>query len=480
MWRPVLMIDGFIVFVLGLMMLLPAGALYYYSGRVDYIFLQSSFTAMFLGGALFLANIGDVKKITILQGYLIPVTCWFIAPLVCALPLYGNGDIKTVYDAVFEATSGITSTGSTILRNIEAQPKSVLLWRAMLNGLGGIGIIIFAVALTPFLGTGGTHLFSKENSDTEEKFLPKIRYIAKDIIFVYIFLSVLCAVLFKNAGMNWFDAVAFALSTMGTGGLSPKNNSIAFFDSPTIEAICAVFLLLSALPITYFVLILKRRTLASVTSNPQVNAFLKLVAGYILFISIFYAYDAEIPFLTAFRRAAFNIISAITTAGLASSDFISWGSWTVVVFLILFMHGGCTGSTTGSIKVFRWQVIGAFFKQYAVKALSPNQVAVMKTGDKVIGAEIVSSVFVLVFGFVFAIAIYTLIICFTGVDFVTALGAVIANVTNSGLGLTPATGPAGSFAGFTPFVKYLLASAMVLGRLEVVTVFVLLNKISRK
>ena len=142
MWRPVLMIDGFIVFVLGVMMLLPAGALYYYSGRVDYIFLQSSFTAMFLGGALFLANIGDVKKITILQGYLIPVTCWFVAPLVCALPLYGNGDIKTVYDAVFEATSGITSTGSTILRNIEAQPKSVLLWRAMLNGLGGIGIII--------------------------------------------------------------------------------------------------------------------------------------------------------------------------------------------------------------------------------------------------------------------------------------------------------------------------------------------------
>lgn len=480
MWRPVLMINGFIVFVLGLMMLLPAGALYYYSGRIDYIFLQSSFTAMFFGGALFLSNVGDIKKITIIQGYLIPVTCWFIAPLVCALPLYGNGDIKTIYDAVFEATSGITSTGSTILKDIEAQPKSVLLWRAMLNGLGGIGIVIFAVALTPFLGTGGTHLFSKENSDTEEKFLPKIRYIAKDIIVVYILFTILCAVLFKQAGMNWFDAMAFALSTMGTGGLSPKNTSIGYFDSPLIETICAVFLLISALPITYFVLIFKRRSWRTIVSNAQVNAFLKYVACYILFISVFYAFNAGIDFTTAFRRASFSIISAVTTAGLSSSDFISWGNWAVIVFLILFMHGGCTGSTTGSIKVFRWQVIAAFFKQYAVKALSPNQVTVMKTGDKIIGSEIVSSVFVLVFGFVFAITIYTLILCFSGVDFVTAIGAVVANVTNSGLGLTPATGPAGNFAGFTPFVKYILASAMVVGRLEVVTVFVLLNKMIRK
>ncbi len=477
MWRPILMINGFIVFVLGLMMLLPAGALYYYSGRIDYIFLQSSFIAMFFGGALFLANFGDIQKISILQGYLITVTCWLIAPLVCALPLYHNGDIQSLHDAIFEATSGITATGSTILTNAAGQPKSVLLWRAMLNGLGGIGIVIFAVALTPFLGTGGTHLFNKENSDTEEKFMPKIRYIAKDIIIVYITLNIICAFLFKFAGMNWFDAAAFTMSTVSTGGLTPKNNSIAFFNSPKIEVIAGVFMLLSALPFTYFILILKKRRFSTIISNPQVNTFLQLLAFYILFISAFYTYTADIPFTTALRRCAFNIISAVTTTGLASSDYVTWGSWTVIVFLMLFMHGGCTGSTTGSIKVFRWQVIAAFFKQYAVKALSPNQVAVMKTGDKVIGSEIVSSVFVLVFGFIFAIALFTLILCFNGIDFVTALGAVIANVTNSGLGVTAATGPSGSFAFFTPFIKYLLAFAMVLGRLEVVTFFVLLHKL---
>lgn len=477
MWRPVLMINGFIVFVLGLMMLLPAGALYYYSGKFDYIFLQSSFVAMFLGGALFLANFGDIQKISILQGYLITVTCWLIAPLVCALPLYQNGDIVSLHDAIFEASSGITATGSTILVNAEVQPKSVLLWRAMLNGLGGIGIVIFAVALTPFLGTGGMHIFNKENSDTEEKFMPKIRYIAKDIIFVYITLNIICAGLFKFAGMNWFDAVAFTLSTMGTGGLTPKNNSIAFFNSPEIETIAAIFMLISALPITYFILIFKKRSFSSIFSNAQVNTFLKLVLGYILFISAFYAYQAQIPFVTAFRRVAFNIVSAITTTGLASSDYLSWGNWAVIVFLLLFLHGGCTGSTTGSIKIFRWQVIGSFFKQYAVKALSPNQVAVMKTGDKVIGNDIVSSVFVLVFSFIFAILLFTLILCFAGIDFVTALGAVVANVTNSGLGLTSETGPMGSFALFSPAIKYLLAFAMVLGRLEVVTFFVLLHKL---
>lgn len=480
MWRPVLMINGFIMFVLGLMMLAPMGALYYYSGKFDYIFMQSSFIAMFFGGLLFLANFGEIQKISILQGYLITVTTWCIAPLVCALPLYHNGDISGIHDAVFEATSGITATGSTILRNIEAQPKSVLLWRAMLNGLGGIGIMIFAVALAPFLGTGGMHLFTKENSDTEEKFMPKIRYIAKDIIFVYIFLTVLCIVLLKSAGMNWFDATTFSFSAMGTGGLSPKNNSIAFFDSPKIEFIVGVFMFLSALPITYFILIFKKRSLHSIISNTQVNTFLKLIAAYILAVSIFYAYDASLPFTTAFRRVSFNIVSAITTTGLSSSDFISWGTWSVAIFLLLFLHGGCTGSTTGSIKIFRWQVIGAFFKQYATKSLSPNQVTVMKTGDKVIGGDIVFSVFALVLGFLFAIIFFTLIISLTGIDFVTALGAVVANVTNSGLGLTEATGPTGNFAGFTPFSKFLLSFAMVVGRLEVVTVFVLLNKLRHR
>lgn len=477
MWQPVLMINGFIVFILGALMLVPAAALKYYTGSFDAYFIQSGFFAMFVGGSLFLANYGRIKNISVLQGYLITVCCWFTAPLFCALPFLGNGDINTFSDALFEATSGLTTTGSTILSNIEGQPKSVLLWRALLHGVSGVGIVIFAVALMPFLGIGGTHIFNKENSDTEEKFLPKMRYIAKDIILTYILLNIICMFLLKWAGMNWFDAVCHALATLSTGGLSTKNNSIAYFNSATIETIIGTFMLLGSLPMTYFILIAKRRNFASVFGNQQVNAFLKFIFGFVLIISIFYAVTANIPFLTAFRRASFNMISAISTTGFSSYDFIQWGPWAVTVFLILFMAGGCTGSTSGSIKIFRWQVVLAFFKKSATTALSPNQVTAMKAGGKVIDDKIVSSVFVMVIGFVLAIILFTLIITMTGVDFTTSLGAVTCNIANAGLGLTEATGPLGNFAGFTPFVKYLLVVVMLLGRLEVVAVFVLLHKI---
>ena len=181
--------------------------------------------------------------------------------------------------------------------------------------------------------------------------------------------------------------------------------------------------------------------------------------------------------MKAFRYVSFNTISAITTTGLTSSDYISWGNWSVIVFLIFYVHGGCTGSTTGSIKIFRWQVIASYFKKNAIKSLSPNQVAVVKTGDKIIDDKIISSVFTLIFGFIFAIIFLTLVLCLSGVDFVTALGSVSACITNAGIGLTEQTGPSGNFSNFSDFVKYVLSFAMVLGRLEVVCVLILLSKI---
>ena len=477
MWQPVLMINGFFVFILGITMFIPAISLFYYTGTPDYIFIQSGITAMFIGGLLFFANFGKIEKISVIQGYLITVVCWFLLPFVCSMPLYNNGSITNYTDALFEATSGITATGATILNNVEGEPKSILLWRAMLNGMGGIGIVIFAVALIPFLGIGGMHLFSKENSDTEEKFLPKVRDIAKDIIITYVFFNMLCAILLNLAGMNKFDAIAYAMSTLGTGGLATKNTSVAFFDSTMIELIIGIFMIIGALPITYFILIFKRKNFTSIVSNGQVNTFLKMIIIYIVLLSSFYSFDANVSFYKALRYVSFNTISAITTTGLTSSNFISWGSWSFIVFLIFYMHGGCTGSTTGSIKIFRWQVIAAFFKKNSIKSLSPNQVAVMKIGDKLLNDNIVASVFVLVFGFIFAIVFLTLLLCLTGVDFATSIGSVTACVTNSGIGLTDATGPNGSFYAFSDFVKYILSFAMVLGRLEVVAVIVLFSKI---
>lgn len=477
MWQPVLMINGFIILVIGIMMFIPAFVLFYYTGVPDYTFIQSGIASIFIGGLLFLTNYGKIEKISVTQGYLITVVCWFLLPFVCSIPLYNNGGIVYYVDALFEATSGITATGATILSDVESKPLSILLWRAMLNGLGGIGIVIFAVALMPFLGIGGMHLFSKENSDTEEKFLPKVRDIAKDIIITYVLLNFICAFALNMAGMNKFDAITHAMSTLGTGGFSTKNTSIAFFDSSKIEFIIGIFMIIGALPITYIILAFKKHSFSYIISNAQVNTFLKLIAFYIVSLTIFYANYANIDYFKAFRYISFNVISAITTTGLTSSNFVLWGSWAFIVFLIFYMHGGCTGSTTGSIKIFRWQVISAFFKKNAVNSLSPHQVSVMKTGDKVINDSVVSSVFALVLSFILAIIFLTLVICFAGIDFKTAIGVVCACITNSGVGLTDATGPSGNFSLFNDFIKYVLSFAMVLGRLEVISVLVLFSKI---
>ena len=471
------MINGFIVFVLGIMMFIPSFSMFYYTKTLDYVFIESGIASIFLGGLMFLSNYGKIEKISVLQGYLITVVCWFLMPFICSLPMYNNGSMNSFVDALFEATSGITATGATIIKNVEAEPKSILLWRAMLNGLGGIGIVIFAVALLPFLRIGGMDLFNKENSDTEDKFLPRVRDVAKDIIFMYLFLNIICTTLLYLAGMDMFDAVVHAISTLGTGGFSTKNNSIEYFNSTKIELIIGIGMIIGALPITYFILAFKRRSFSFLTSNPQVNTFLKLIFFYTLGLSIFYTVKYDADFFKSFRYISFNTISAITTTGLTSYNFLNFGNWAVIVFLLFYLHGGCTGSTTGSIKIFRWQVVGGFFKKNAIKALSPNQVVVMKTGDKLIEDNIISSVFALVLGFIFAIFFITLIVCLTGVDFQTSIGAVTACVTNSGIGLTEATGPRGNFAEFSSFVKYLLSFAMILGRLEVISIVVLLFKI---
>ena len=477
MWHPILMINGYIIAILGLMMFIPAVVMKYITGEFDFIFIQSGLISMFIGGSLFIANYSKIKNISILQGFLITISCWYIAPLICAIPFYNNGDITTITDAIFEATSGITTTGASIIKNIEAQPKSVLLWRAMLNSIGGIGIVIFAVALMPFLGIGGMNIFKKENSDTEEKFLPKIRDIAKDIILVYVVLNVICAALLKEFGMNWFDAVAHALSTVCTGGFSTKNNSIASFNSNEIELIIVLFMIMGSLPLTYFVLLFKERKFSFIASNPQVNLLLKIIVIYVLSFSLFFSLTKNVPFVESFRIIGFNFVSAITSTGFTSSNYITWGVWAPIIIAVLTLHGGCTGSTSGSIKIFRWQVVFAFLKKHTTNALSPNQATVIKTGDKVVGNDIVASVFVLVMSFLLAICFFMIILCLCGVDLVTSLGAVLGAITSFGPGLTEATGPAGNYASFSPFIKYVLAFVMVLGRLEVVTVITLLTKI---
>ena len=356
MWQPVLMISGYFISVLGLAMLVPAAVDIYVTGVNWSYFITSSIISVFIGLSLFLANNNKIKNISLQQAYLLTAISWFSVTLLAAIPfiLYGIPHA----DAVFEAASGISTTGATIFGNVEALPQSILLWRALLNGLGGVGIVIFAIAMLPFLGIGGMQIFQRENSDVNEKFMPKISYIAKRIIIVYVTLIGLCMLALKTAGMGWFDAVCHSMSTIATGGLSTKNTSIGAFHSPSIEWIITLFMFLGAIPLTFYHSLLATRNIHSIRSS-QVIVFAKVLGFYIIGVTLWLWWGGVYGFWTALRQAAFNVTSIVTSTGFTSSDYLKWGIFSGTLFIVFALTGGCTGSTSGSIKIYRWQVVFA-------------------------------------------------------------------------------------------------------------------------
>ena len=436
MWQPVLMINGYLISVLGVAMLFPAIIDMFYTGASWSPFITSSMVTLFIGISLFLGNKTKIEKITLQQGYLLTTISWVSLTLLAALPFMLFGVVPGFADALFEAMSGLSTTGATAIKDLEVLPKSILLWRSMLNGLGGIGIVIFAVALLPFLGIGGMQIFQRENSDLNDKFMPKFNYIAKRILIVYFFLLFACAVCLWLAGMSIFEALNYAMSSIATGGFATKNASVGYYDSVSIEMILTLFMYLGALPMTFYILLVQKREIHSLRST-QVVAFTKILFFYILFTAIWLTYDDVYEnFWQSLRYATFNIVSIVTTTGYVSTDYMKWGPLAGTLFIIFAMTGGCTGSTS----------------------------------------SIVSSVFVFLSAFMGTLVVLTVLVAMTGLDFETAFSAVVACITNSGPGIGPIVGPAGTFAPLSDFAKYMLVLAMLLGRLEVLTVLVIFTK----
>lgn len=473
MWQPVLMICGYFISVLGIAMLFPA-AIDIYDTDVNWsIFISSAIVAMFIGLSLFLANRGKIKDISIQQAYLITVLSWVSVTILAALPFLFYGERWS--DALFEAASGISTTGASIYANVEALPRSILLWRALLNGLGGVGIVIFAIAMLPFLGIGGMQIFQRENSDVNEKFMPKISYIAKRIIVVYVVLILACILSLKAVGMGLFDAICHALSTVSTGGLSTKNNSIAYFNSAAIEWIITLFMFFGALPLTWYHSLLFTKNNHSLRST-QVVAFIKILTIYIVLMSVWLIWRGVYAPFEAVRYAAFNVTSIVTSTGFSSANWLSWGAFAATAFVIFALTGGCSGSTSGGVKIFRWQVVIAQLRKTFITTTEPNRLMPLKIGGTVISAEVANSIFVFFIAYAFSVAMISSVIAITGVDFVTAFGATISCITNSGPGISQNIGPDGNFAGLSDMVKAVLAFTMLLGRLEVLTIWALFSK----
>ena len=454
-------------------MLIPAGYDVVVAGLEWSPFISTAMIAIFFGFSLFLSNYTKIERITLKQGYLVTAVSWVSVCLFSAIPFWFHGSVSSITDAVFEATSGITGTGATIMNDVESLPQSVLLWRSLLNYIGGLGIVIFAVALLPFLGIGGMQIFQHENSDSNDKFMPKFSYIAKRIVFVYLFLTLLATGTLFVCGMGWFDAVNHAMSAIGTGGFSTKNNSIAAFNSFPIEFATTIFMLVGALPMTFYILLYRR---ANPDKNKQVRVFLKLVAAYTLLLGMYLYATSDFSLWRALRYSSFTVTAIVTTTGLAACDYTTWGVWVTAVILYLSLTGGCTGSTTGSIKIFRWQAIYAFLRKYLLSAIEPNRVIPMKIGNVNMPEKATMSVFVYVFSFLISLVVMTVIVSACGVDLRTSLAAVTACITNVGVGSIDLIGPSGNYAFFSDTVKSLLCFAMLLGRLEIITILVVFSK----
>ncbi len=475
MWQPVLMINGFILSILGVSMICPAIVDIYDNNTNWSPFITSMLVTMFIGLSLFLSNRVKIANISLRQGYLVTATCWISVSLFASIPFVISGSIVDIASAIFESVSGVTGTGATILTDIEAEPRSILLWRSMLNGLGGIGIVIFAIAMLPFLGVGGMQIFARENANANDKLMPKFIDMAKWIMLVYIGLVVLCMLLLYFCGMGKFDALNHAISAVATAGFSTKNNSIAYFNNKIIELVLATFMLLGALPMTFYIMLLKKKELDPFHIG-QIKYFLKTIITLSFFVALWLSIQSNMNFFTALRYSTFNIISVITTTGMGSTDFLDWGIWTAVFFTLLSMHGGCIGSTTGSIKVMRWQVLKSYFHKMLISAIEPNRVVPIKVGEVSVSESVISSVFLYVFLFIISIAGTAVILNFIGYDFTTSVSAAIASVTNTGPGITTSIGVMGNYAFFSTTAKYILCFAMILGRLEIITILVAFTK----
>ena len=467
------MICGLSVAFFGIVMLIPAIIDYISNEQTYIVFVGSAAICLYFGLSTFFASQTELKAISIKQALLFTVLIWIFTVLACSLPFYIYVFPNSFTDAFFESMSGLTTTGSTVIVGLDDMPKSILLWRSIINGVGGFGIIVLAIAIFPFMKIGGMQIFQMESSDNFGKITPQIAKMAKLIILTYFVLVILCALSLIIAGMDFFDAICHALCTIATGGFSTKDSSIGYYNNVYYEIILSLFMISGAVPFTYFIRIWQKNKETRSAQNYQIICFLKIILFFVSAVTMWLFFTKQFSFTTSLRHASFNVISILSTTGFASQDYNLWGTFPISVFFIFPLMGGCSGSTSGSIKIFRWQIVLKYFKQSLVKIFMPHKVLQINYGNINYSIDIVSSVMMFIIIYIFFLFLFTIILSLTGLDFITSISAVLACLGNTGPGLGEIVGPSGNFATLSDVVKWTLSFAMLLGRLEIFTVFVL-------
>lgn len=472
-FHPILYVVGALLCILGLGMVVPMLVDMAHHNPDWQVFLVCVATTSFFGGTLVLTNAGSAAlQLNIRQAFMLTTLSWLCMASFGALPIWLAHENISFADAFFESMSGITTTGATTLVGLDAMPPGILLWRSILNWLGGIGFILMAILLLPFLKVGGMHLFRMESSDKSEKALPRLQKIGKMTGYIYLFLTGLCAFCFWMAGMSGFDAVNHAMSSVATGGFSTHDASFGFFTTPAIHWIAIVFMILGALPFVVYVRWLYGDR-GALLNNGQIRTFLGILVVLTVAMTLWLTYNNVFPFFESLRHAAFNIVSLVTTTGFASSDYMLWGTLPVTLFFVMTFLGGCAGSTSGGIKIMRFQVMAEILNRHLHKLQQPNVVFPLRYEGRIISDDVAYSVMVFIFTFLLCLGGLTIALGFCGLDFLTALTGAATSLTNVGPGLGDIIGPAGNFSTIPESAKWILSFGMLLGRLELFTVLIL-------
>lgn len=473
-FRPIFFVNGILLLILAVSMMIPS-FVDLAAGNDDWkAFAAAQLVTAFVGFSLILTNRHDGFRMSLKETFILTNSSWILIALFASLP-FSFAQINLGFaQAFFESMSGLTTTGSTVIVGLDSSPPGLLLWRGMLQAFGGVGILIVALAILPMLQTGGMQIFKTQSFDIE-KVLPSAQKLAVSILGIYVLFNIAGTILLYLCGMTWLEAAVHTMTALSTGGFSTSDQSIGHFDSPLIEYMLIIFMLLGGLPFALYLKAATRGIRNALFTDSQVRCFLSIIAILSSIWIIHLCWSQNYNPLTALRHALFAVTTLITTTGFATADYTIWGPFSIAMAFFITFLGGCSGSTAGGIKTFRLQILWTLQSLQIKKLIEPHGLLRAHYNNRVLSPETALSVSVFFFAYILVYILSSLALALTGLDFTTAFSGAATAINNVGPGLGSIIGPAGNFSTIPDTALWILSFDMYLGRLELLTVLVLLS-----
>ena len=470
-YKTVFFTLGILQIILGISMIFPI-IIQIIFGELNSSFISASLITIIFGTLFLLSNLDQDKKLNLQHAFLLTALSWISVAIFGSLPFIFSDLNLSITDSFFESMSGITTTGSTIITDLNSTSKAILLWRAILQWLGGIGIIVMAITLMPIMNVGGMQLLKISSTDGSEKILPKTKEISIRLIIIYMALTFLCALFYKIFGMKFFDSLTHSMTTIATGGFSNYNDSIGHFNNFKIEMTSMIFVILGSIPFIAYIKYLSGTKNIFITDT-QIKSFIKIIFFSILILFLYLVIFNKSFSEISLRSISFNVISILTGTGYVTQNFDSWGNFPLIYFLMLMFIGGCAGSTTCGIKIFRVQILYLFIKNQLKKIIYPRGIFIIKYDNNNVNEKFMASIISFIYLYIVIFFVITALLSLSGLDFTTSISGAATSISNVGPGLGELIGPNGNFSQLPDFSKWVLSFGMILGRLELFAILVL-------